>query len=348
MLEKLAIIAKHAKMNILVEPVTDSEFVRVLILFTLNDVKNRSLNIEPIQSIGMPDELEAMISDNIDEFLAKSLSSLERMTSIYKSVQKAENLATEAAKKKTATKKTPAKKTVTTSATTEKVVEVKKEVDLFAEPTFIDDKSKEKAKEEIKKIVKEVGILRKEKVIIASVKPPNPQFDLEKQADLQEKANEIMVEKKLPPPPSRVQISGETMGTGAARDTMAEELAEMEKENYARANAKVLPISPEEAFGMPELPPIEGLAKVARDQIELMKKNNGEDYLNKANELIVQAPKVVIDPLKAKWDELLLKAEQYGITTNGIVFKGQTDESLESLNAYLDNTIKTRNLKPIL
>jgi len=93
------------------------------------------------------------------------------------------------------------------------------------------------------------------------------------------------------------------------------------------------------------MPIVDDMELQAKDPMEQMKKNNGENYLNRRGKLIVQE---IQDPmpeptLRERWNDLLERAHTHGMKTDGLVFEQQTEETIDGLEKWINSRIEAQN-----
>lgn len=96
---------------------------------------------------------------------------------------------------------------------------------------------------------------------------------------------------------------------------------------------------------IPKAPPIDDMELQAKDPMEQMKKNNGENYLNRRGKFIVQQAEVAKQKptLKDRWDAMLKEAHTHGMKTDGLVFEQQTEETIEGIKNWIKSRIEAKN-----
>jgi PRTRC genetic system protein E len=99
------------------------------------------------------------------------------------------------------------------------------------------------------------------------------------------------------------------------------------------------------SFPTIEPKPIDDMELQAKDPMEQMKKNNGENYLNRKGKLIIQEVQDVMQEptLKDRWDSLLEKAHTHGMKTEGLVFEQQTSDTIDGLEQWINSRIEAKN-----
>lgn len=188
------------------------------------------------------------------------------------------------------------------------------------------------------------------------------------------KANIAKHEKDGMPPPPKGTVEGKATTTGTlSQKLISEEEQEVIEQDMAipfNPNEAVKPITPQEAFlektiakeqaifeketGVTENQAMaiaesdserkDDMKYQAKDPMEQMKKNNGENYLNRAGETIVQeSDEIDTEPtLRELWDDLQQRCTEHEISTTGLEFEAQNREDLVELHKYVDSTIKKR------
>lgn len=91
-------------------------------------------------------------------------------------------------------------------------------------------------------------------------------------------------------------------------------------------------------------PIISDMELQAKDPMEQMKKNNGENYLNRRGKLIIQEVEIIKEStLKDRWNSLLEKAHTHGMKTEGLVFEQQTSDTIDGLENWVNSRIEAKN-----
>ena len=96
----------------------------------------------------------------------------------------------------------------------------------------------------------------------------------------------------------------------------------------------VVPTPPVQEIDMKEVP---------RDMEQTLKKSNGENYYNKAGELVILQEEVIEDKtitLQERWDNLMKLALDNNIKTAGLLFENQDEASITQLEELVQKRIK--------
>lgn len=336
MFKELSEISKKA--TVLLEINTDSASMMTVTL-TLRVGKNeKSLNLQPVILNGTAEQVASDMKEVIVMITKNSLSTLEQINALSKSITKASDDLVAKAKAKP---EPDAKKKGAEEKKAEPVKKVE-EHSLFSAPV---ETVKVPEASVLSAQVEE--LLEQEEMLDA----PGSMFD-EEEDIFQD------MEEELPSPEEEeffenqqtiiedIETVKPTVGSmsGTGIPTSAGRLHSF----VAKGSLTAVPMPPTREQELIEMTEREFAVSTIenttpKDPMEQMKKNMGEPYLNTDGKLV--SPQATPEPvqeltLRQKWDAFVELAKTSSIPIVGLTFEGQTEQSIEQLNEYIKSKIK--------